>query len=105
MPDPIKLINIGQNENLTEISLGAGMELGRVIAIYDNPALARVLIGTVQSMDKLDITGNENLQQVDMGALQTVDDLLVTNNPKLDDAQFAALRTFSATVGRNAASP
>src|SRR6185436_17528703 len=96
VPNPITLINIGQNESLTELSLSAGLESGRVIAVYDNPALGRLSIGTLQSMDELHINGNANLEQVDVGALQTVDELSVTNNPKLDIAQLGTVRTFTS---------
>ena len=104
-PDPITLIDIGENDSLTEITLSAGVERGRLAAIYANPALLQISIGTLQSLEELDITGNASLAHVDVGALQTVDRLSVINNPKLDPAQLATVRTFSSTVGRNAASP
>jgi hypothetical protein len=105
VPNPVKLINIGNNASLTELSLSAGLESGRVIAVYENPALVQLSIGTLRTMDELHITDNANLEQVDVGALETVDQLSVINNPKLDPAQLGAVRTFTSLVARNAASP
>jgi hypothetical protein len=104
-PNPITLIDIGQNDNLTELSLSAGVERGRLAAIYENPSLVQLSIGTLQSLEELDITGNANLANVDVGALRTVERLSVTNNPKLDPAQLGTVRTFDALVGRNAKPP
>jgi hypothetical protein len=105
LKNPIELIDIGQNDSLTELSLSAALENGRVIAVYENAALVHVSMGALQHLEELDITGNANLEQIDVGALQTVDQLSVINNPKLDVAQLAAVRRFNAIVGRNAASP
>jgi hypothetical protein len=101
-PNPITLIDIGENDSLTEITLSAGVERGRLAAIYNNSSLVQLSIGTLQSLEELDITGNANLTQVDVGALKTVDRLSLTNNPKLDPAQLGTVRTFDSLVGRNA---
>ncbi|HEU4583597.1 MAG TPA: hypothetical protein VFS67_35305 [Polyangiaceae bacterium] len=105
VPNPVKLINIGNNASLTELSLSAGLESGRVIAVYENPALVQLSIGTLRTMDELHITGNASLEHVDVGALETVDELSLIDNPKLDPAQLGKVRTFTSIVGRNATSP
>ena len=99
------MVDVGSKDRLTEISLSGGMKHGRVIALYDDAALAHIWIGWLQRLEKLDITGNANLEQIDVGSLRTVDLLQVTNNPKLDAAQLGTVRTFSSTVSSNAASP
>jgi len=102
LTDPIKVFDIGENAKLTRISLAAGVTDGRALAIYENPALVSVDLGTLTRLEKLSLGGNAQLTSVDLGALQTVESLSVVNNPNLDTSQLAALQTFETLLDRNA---
>jgi hypothetical protein len=102
---PIQLVDIGRNDSLTEISLSSGLETGRLLAIYENPALTHVSIGTLRRLEELDINTNATLERVDVGLLKTVDTLSLLDNPKLDAAQLGAIRTFASVVGGNGTAP
>jgi Leucine-rich repeat (LRR) protein len=97
--DPIKVIDIGRNDKLTQVSLTAGLEQGRFLAIYANPALERVALGSLTRLESLSVTGNPSLTSLDPGALQTVESLSVIDNPSLDTAPLGAIRTFESTLG------
>jgi len=103
--DPVKVIDIGRNETLESVSLAAGLEQARFLAIYENPALTRISLGTLTSAEEVRIAENPTLDSVDLGALQTVQSLAVIGNPSLDTAGLAALRTFETTLEGNAGEP
>lgn len=100
--DPIKVVDIGGNDTLRSVSLAAGLEQGRFVAIYQNPSLESVSLGTLAQLEELRIVDNSRLGAVDVGALQSVQSLTVTGNTRLDTAGFAAIQTFEATLGGNA---
>lgn len=100
--DPIKVIDIGRNPKLTRVSLAAGLEEARFLAIYENPSLESISLGTLTGLEELRIVENANLDAVDLGALETVQSLTVTDNPSLDTTGLAALRTFETRLEGNA---
>lgn len=102
LTDPIGVVEIGYNENLTSVSLAAGLEQGRVLAIYENPSLARLSLGTLERLDELRIEENPSLGSVELGALRTVQSLSVTDNPSLDTTGLGAVRTFETLLDGNA---
>jgi hypothetical protein len=105
LTDPIKVIDIGRNPKLTGVSLAAGLERGRFLAIYENPSLSSVSMGTLTSLEEVNLAENASLGSVDLGALETVQSLLVTDNPSLDTTGLAALRTFETRLEGNASDP
>jgi hypothetical protein len=105
LTDPIKLFDIGQNDKLTRISLTLGLKEGRFLAIYENPLLSSLALGTLTRLEELSIEGNPSLTTVDLGELQTVESLSVIDNPTLVTAPLAGLRTFEETFEGNADAP
>jgi hypothetical protein len=103
--DPIKVIDIGRNPKLGRVSLAAGLEQARLLAIYENPSLTSISLGTLKRLEELRIVENVSLDSVDVGAVQTIGSLLVTDNPSLDTVGLAAMRTFSTTLEGNASDP
>ena len=101
----IGVIEIGQNDKLTQVSLAEGLEEVGVVSIHGNPSLASVSFGTLTSLEELTLSTNTSLASVDVGALETVDTLSVINNPVLDPAQLAGVRTFEARLLGNAQPP
>lgn len=99
--DPIKVIDIGRNPKLTRVSLAAGLEEARFLAIYENPSLESISLGTLTGLEELRIVENVSLDAVDLGAVQTVQSLTVTDNPSLDVTGLAALRTFETRLEGN----
>lgn len=92
--DPIKVIDIGRNEKLASVSLTAGLEEGRFLAIYENASLTSVSLGTLTRLEELRVQENPNLTSIELGALQTAQSVSVIANPSLDTTGLAALRTF-----------
>lgn len=103
LTNPIQLFDIGRNAQLTRVSLTAGLSEGRFLAIYENPALVSVDLGTLTRLGKLSLSDNAQLASVGLGALQTVESLSVLDNPKLDTAALAGVRTFETRLSGNAA--
>lgn len=103
IPGMTHFYDIGDNPKLEIISLAKGLERAQHVAIYDNPALSRIDLGTLTSLDRLSIDDNASLTTVQLGALTTVDSLSVTNNPLLPIDRFGGLRTFEAILSDNAA--
>jgi hypothetical protein len=95
--------DIGDNPKLETLSLAKGLELAQHVAIYENPALTRIDLGTLTSLDRLSIDDNASLIAVQFDALTTVDALSVTNNPLLAVDGFQSVRTFETILSDNAA--
>jgi hypothetical protein len=102
LTDAIEVLDIGRNSKLTRISLAAGVTEGRALAIYQNPALIRVELGTLTRLEKFSLGGNDQLATVNLGALRTVESISVVNNPNLDTTELAAVQTFETVLSGNA---
>lgn len=102
---PVEAIDIGRNAKLRSVSLAEGLAQGRFVAIYDNPLLESLSLGTLNRVEDLRIEGNAALDSVDVAALQSVNILSVTGNPSLDTTAFADMRTFDLTLSGNGADP
>lgn len=105
LPEEVEVIEIGGNAQLTEVSISAGLMHARLLAIYQNPALEQVSLGTLTSVESLHISDNERLSRVDLGALDRAESLSVVNNPQLDPTELAVVRTFEANITGNAQPP
>lgn len=105
LAEEVEIIEIGGNARLTQVSISAGLEQARFLAIYQNPALESVRLGTLTSVESLEISDNARLSRLDLGALTRAESLSVLNNPQLDPTQLATLRTFEARIQGNAAQP
>jgi len=99
--DPITVIDIGDNAALTRVSLTAGLAEGRFVAIYANPSLTDLTLGTLSRLQELTIDNNRSLSRLDLGLLETVESLVVVDNPALATAPLAAVRTFETTFDNN----
>jgi hypothetical protein len=99
------VIEIAANGKLQSISLAAGLTKVQHLAIYDNPSLASIDLGSLRRLDKLSIQDNERLAQIDLGDLQTVDSLAVIDNPLLSSVELGNVRTFESVLSGNAAEP
>jgi hypothetical protein len=93
---------IGENPKLLTIGLAAGLAKADYLAVYQNPSLARIDFGSLQSLDTVSIDDNAALTTLIVGDLQTVDLLLVTDNPLLSMLPFASVRTFASELRGNA---
>jgi hypothetical protein len=102
LTDPVHVIEIGQNPQLTQLSVSAGLEEARYLSIYLNPSLASVTLGTLTEIQSLEISDNTSLTQLDLGPLERVGTLFVIGNSSLDVSPLAAVRTFETTLRGNA---
>lgn len=102
LPEPVGMIEIGENDHLTTLSIGAGLEQARFVVLHENPLLASVALGTLTQIESLAITANPSLVDLDLGALRTVGTLSAIDNPSLDDGPLRAVRTFETTLLGNA---
>jgi len=98
----IDVIEIGNNPLLESLSVDAGVTSAQVLAVYSNPNLASIDLGTLRRLDRLIITDNPALDSVALGDLETVDTINVYGNPGLSTTELRGVPTFAGTFSGNA---
>ncbi|MEY2934370.1 MAG: hypothetical protein RL033_5119, partial [Pseudomonadota bacterium] len=69
LTDPVDVIDIGDNAQLTTVSISAGLAETRFLALYENPSLTSVTLGTLTQLESLELTANPSLATLDLGPL------------------------------------
>jgi hypothetical protein len=95
-------IEIANNRLLTDVALPTGISSSAYVAVYGNPSLTDLALGSLEGIDILWIRSNAALRNVELDALDHVDELHVVDNPVLPMEAFAGVRSFESEVSGNA---
>jgi hypothetical protein len=95
-------IEIANNQLLTDVALPTGISSSAYVAVYGNPSLTDLALGSLEGIDLLWIRNNAALRNVELDALDHVDELHVVDNPVLPMEAFAGVRSFEREVSGNA---
>jgi hypothetical protein len=100
--DPIKLLEIEHNDQLTHVSLAQGLDQALMLDIYANEALVSLDFGTLTHVQEIDLDSNPKLTDIVLGSLETVETLSVVDNGSLDATTLGSVKTFKSTMQHNA---
>jgi hypothetical protein len=95
------LFEVGDNPQVKSIAMPLGFGDLQQVAIYRNPSLISLDMGSLYRADNLWIQDNAVLDSVTAPTLERVDDLAIRNNPSLSVAPFANVQTFARVVSGN----
>jgi hypothetical protein len=99
------LFEVGDNPEVESISLPTDFTDIERIAIYQNPRLTGLDMGSLQRSNSIAIQDNAVLASVAAPALARVEELSISNNPALSVAPFANVQTFARKMTGNLDEP
>jgi hypothetical protein len=99
------LFEVGDNPQVESIALPTNFTDIERIAIYQNPRLTALDMGSLQRSNALWIQDNAVLADVAAPALGRVEELSIVNNPALSVAAFVNVQTFVRTMTGNLDEP